>query len=187
MLTKVVVPLLTKQGGLWVSSLPFRYFPCFQVHSRSREYVPSFTENLAFRTRPAIGIVEDLTKFDPVDSKGKGSCSAGSEDIDSPPTVVEQVAEREALVELIGSLNTALLRKDLLLNALEKLDDLVSSRLPPEALRRDSVSLQLQNHRSWLDNSIRETDYAIDKQLDYLFTFYGEAYLPEEYVTSICC
>lgn len=113
--------------------------------------------------------------FQPVNAskRSQRASDAGSS------SLVDQIVEREALVTLMDSIHTALVRKDLLLNALENLDELVTNR--GEALEHvRNVSVQLEAHRLWLQNGIKQTTAALDKLLVYLQLFYGKAYLPAE-------
>jgi hypothetical protein len=125
---------------------------------------------------PVLNMIEELTRFEPLHD----TTSLREEGYTTSSVLMERVAEREALVSLIESINTDLLHKDVLLTALVKLEELVNCRLPPDALQEQAVFDQLKTHRSWLEDSIRRTNIALDKKLKYLSFFYGRAYLPKE-------
>lgn len=94
--------------------------------------------------------------------------------------LLQQVAERQSLVVLIGSINTALARKDMLLAALGKLNKLTTSQHPDQPTQEKSTLAQLKPHRLWLEHCIRHTTWMLVKQFDYLKALYGTVYLPKE-------
>jgi hypothetical protein len=96
------------------------------------------------------------------------------EDDSGASKLVEQAAEREALVTLMASINTALLRQSLLVDALGNLDELLNAT--EEGLEDQALDSQ----RLWLQNGIQQTNATLEKMLQYLEIFYGRAYLPTE-------
>jgi hypothetical protein len=136
-------------------------------------------EPKAKKTAPALSELKKLMQFQPLVFRSPVIRAPGTsqEDDDSGVSkLVEQAAEREALVSLMGSINTALLRQDLLVDALGNLDELLNAT---EEDLQDQAA-QLDSHRLWLENGIQQTNATLEKMLQYLQIFYGRAYLPTE-------
>lgn len=101
-----------------------------------------------------------------------------TKDVSTKKSMVDQLAEREALVDLIGTIDAALKRKTMLLDAIDKCNqDVLSMR---EKHGQDAVKLAesspFMEHYSWLQANLRITNQTLDSALVLLRTMYGESY-----------
>jgi hypothetical protein len=117
---------------------------------------------------PVMEELKKLARFDPLDYH---SSFGAANKLKHPPGLVEETAEREALVSLMASIKKLLRRQDELLNASESLDELLSG-LPDDTV--------MACHRAWLEEGIQRTDLSLRKVLQYMQLFYGSLYLPSE-------
>lgn len=119
-------------------------------------------------TLPVFEEVKKLAHFDSLDFH---SPFGAANKVKHPPGLVEEAAEREALVSLMVSLKALLRRQDELLNASERLDEILAGL---------SDAATLVSHRAWLEEGIQLTGLSLSKVLKYLQLFYGSVYLPPE-------
>lgn len=92
---------------------------------------------------------------------------------------VAQAAERETLVELIGTIDAALKRKNELLHAICKCNNDITT-MKANASSPASAQLHqgspLMAHYSWLHANLRATNESLETSLVLLQTMYGKAY-----------
>jgi len=93
-------------------------------------------------------------------------------------TLVERVAERETLVELIGTIDAALNRKTMLLDAIEKCNQDISSMREKYGSNDEKLAecSPFMTHYSWLQANLRMTNQSLESSLALLQTMYGKSY-----------
>lgn len=118
-----------------------------------------------------IALLDALVANDPCAGNGTKKSFPNS-------TLVERVAERETLVDLIGTIDAALKRKTMLLDAIDKCnEDVATLREEPgqDTLKFGESSPYLA-HYSWLQANLRMTNQSFESSLVLLQTMYGKAY-----------
>ena len=113
----------------------------------------------------------------PGDSRQPAASSAASPSGPAPATAngadratVEQVAERETLVRLVGVIAGAMQRKTRILETMETFDD-------PDILKVQGEALEvLKDHFAWLQANLHMTSRCLESALLYVQVMYGDAY-----------
>ena len=138
--------------------------------SYGTHYGPVFVNqvDLKMDKQAKIGLLDTMVANENISTK----------DTSPEKSIVDKVAEREALVDLIGTIDAALKRKTLLLDAIDKCNkDILSLR---EKHGQDAVksleSSPFMGHYSWLQANLRTTNQSLDSALVMLRTMYGESY-----------
>ena len=90
--------------------------------------------------------------------------------------LIERVAERESLLQLIGTIEAGLKRKNMILDALEACHEQASSQISQGAGNCVKLSSPYAEHYSWLQANLQLTTQSLESALVYLQVMYGDAY-----------
>jgi hypothetical protein len=95
-------------------------------------------------------------------------------------SLLEEVAEHEALLRLMSCIETASARKKMLLDAMEDFNAHMAQRLPfgDDSSAKSAMPLQEEQHYTWLLSNLEQTNRLLQRALRSLRTMYGDAYLP---------
>jgi hypothetical protein len=97
-------------------------------------------------------------------------------------SLLEKVAEHEALVTLMSCVETASARKKMLLDAMEDFNAHMAQRLPfgddASASAKPRMPPQEEQHYTWLLANLEKTNRLLERATSSLRTMYGDAYLP---------
>jgi hypothetical protein len=95
-------------------------------------------------------------------------------------SLLEKVAEHEALLTLMSCVETASARKKMLLDAMEDFNAHMAQRLPfgDDAPAKPAMPPQEEQHYTWLLANLEQTNRLLERALRSLRTMYGDAYLP---------
>lgn len=95
-------------------------------------------------------------------------------------SLLEEVAEHEALLTLMSCVETASARKKMLLDAMEDFNAHMAQRLPfgDASSGKPALPLQEEQHYTWLLANLEQTNRLLERALRSLRTMYGDAYLP---------
>lgn len=93
-------------------------------------------------------------------------------------SLLEKVAERETLVTLMSTIDAAVTRKTMILDAMEKFSALLVDRLPfgegPPSTH--VISGYFEKHYAWLRANLEITNRCLETALIHLKIMYGQAY-----------
>jgi hypothetical protein len=94
-------------------------------------------------------------------------------------SLLEEVAEHEALLTLMRCVETASARKKMLLDAMEDFNAHMAQRLPfgDDSSAKPEMPLQEEQHFTWLLANLEQTNRLLERALRSLRTMYGDAYL----------
>ena len=95
---------------------------------------------------------------------------------DSEAALIEKVAERETLVQLIGTIVAALKRKTMLLDAIEKCHKLLGTNDVPQTEIFAKLNHVFKDHYSWLHANLRMTNLSLESSLLLLQAMYSSGY-----------
>ena len=92
--------------------------------------------------------------------------------------LVEKVAERETLVELMSIVEAATSRKARLLNLLDKFNCLLVDKLPfgAGAPVNHVISDYFEGHYVWLEANLMATNHSLERAIAYLKVMYAGTY-----------
>lgn len=141
--------------------------------SYGTSYGPMFVDQVDPATKDKA---EKIALLEPVGTRG--GTNGSSSVLNRKETLVERVAERETFVELIGTIDAALMRKNMLLDAIEKCNSDIASMIEddgPESAKFQQDS-PFMAHYTWLQANLRTTNEALESSLVLLQTMYGRLY-----------
>lgn len=126
---------------------------------------------------------DGLTKlfpFQPLAFRGERNNERRNGNIPESTSLLEEVAEHEALTTLMSCVETATARKKMLLDAMEDFNAHMAQRLPfgDDSSAKPAMPLQEEKHYTWLLANLEQTNRLLERALRSLRTMYGDAYLP---------
>jgi hypothetical protein len=95
---------------------------------------------------------------------------------ESRAALIEKVAERETLVQLIGTIVAALKRKTMLLDAIEKCHKLLETIDASQRQVFAKFNPVFKDHYSWLHANLRMTNQSLESSLLLLQAMYSDGY-----------
>jgi hypothetical protein len=97
---------------------------------------------------------------------------------DERTTLLNKVAERETLVTLMAAIETAMTRKTMILEALEKCNTLLVTNLPFGESPETSTSppRHVEQHYAWLLANLEQTNQSLEVGRAHLRIMYSEGY-----------